>query len=120
MRSSLQFLALELSLMCGLVACAPNQNPQELQEKTARATADLKVNAKAVVDGVKEGWSRDKPLDINTATKEQLISLPGITGAEADQVIAKRPYDQPGQLVTRHVLPQSKYDKVADRLTAKK
>jgi len=107
-------------LLCGLAACTPNQNPQELQEKTARATAELKVDAKAVAAGVREGWSRDKPLNLNTATREELITLPGVTGAEADRVIAGRPFDDPGQLVTRHILPQSKYDKIADRLTTKK
>jgi hypothetical protein len=32
-----------------------------------------------------QGWSRDKPLDLKTATKEQLLSLPGMTAAEADR-----------------------------------
>lgn len=114
------FSLLALALSCGLTACGPNQNPQELREKTARATAELKTNAKAVAAGVREGWSRDKPLDINTATREQLLSLPGVTEAEANRVIAGRPYDDPGQLVTSHILPKSKYDKFADRLTAKK
>lgn len=103
----------------GLWGCAANQNPQELKEKTARATAELKGDAKAVAAGVREGWSRDKPLNLNTATREQLISLP-LTGAEADAVIAGRPYDEPGQLVTRHILSQKKYDGIADRLTAKR
>jgi DNA uptake protein ComE-like DNA-binding protein len=58
-------------------------------------------------------------LNVNTATKEDLISLP-LTATEADAVIAGRPYEEPAQLVTRNILPQSKYDKVADRLTAKK
>ena len=58
--------------------------------------------------------------NVNTATREQLITLPGVTGAEAGGVIAGRPYDDPGQLVTRHNLRRSKYDKIADRLTAKK
>jgi DNA uptake protein ComE-like DNA-binding protein len=120
MRFPKYFVVFGTVLLCGLGACTANQNPQDLQEKTARATAELKVDAKAVAAGVREGWSRDKPLDINAATREQLISLPGVTGAEADQLIAKRPFDDPGQLVTRHVLPQSKYDKISDRLTAKK
>ena len=107
-------------LLCGLAACTQNQNPEELKEKTARATAELKVDAKAVAAGVREGWSRDKPLDVNTATREQLISLPGVTGAEADREIAGRPYNDPSELVTRRILPQSKYDKIADRLVAKK
>jgi competence protein ComEA len=69
---------------------------------------------------VREGWSRDKVLDLNTAMREQLLTLPGMTGAEADKVIAARPYDDPGQLVTRGVLPKSEYDKIANRLTVKK
>jgi DNA uptake protein ComE-like DNA-binding protein len=67
-----------------------------------------------------KGGVGDKPLDINIATREQLLSLPDFTGAEADRVIAGRPYDDPGQLVNRHILTQSEYDKVADRLTAKR
>jgi competence protein ComEA len=120
MRSPRNVSAFAIVLLCGLTACAPNQNQEELKEKTARATAELKGDAKAVASGVREGWSRDKPLDVNSATREQLISLPGVTGAEADGVIAGRPYDDPGQLVTRRILPQGKYDKIADRLTAKK
>ena len=114
------FSLFAIVLLFGLTACTTNQNPQELKEKTARATAELKVDAKAVAAGVREGWSRDRPLDVNSATREQLISLPGVTGVEADRLIAGRPYDDLGQLVTRHILPQSKYDKIADRLTAKK
>lgn len=120
MRVPRELFVLAIVLLCGLAACAPNQNPQELKEKTARATAELKGDAKAVAAGVREGWSRDKPLNVNTATREQLLSLPGVTGAEADGVIAGRPYDDPGQLVTRRILPQGKYAKIADRLTAKK
>jgi competence protein ComEA len=108
-----------IALLCGLAACTPNQSPDELKERTAQATATLKVDAKAVAAGVREGWSRDKPLNVNTATREQLLSLPGVTETEADRLIAGRPYHEPGQLVTRRILPQSKYDKIADRLTAK-
>src|SRR5205814_1330560 len=54
------------------------------------------------------------------AIKDQLMSLPGVTAAEADKVIAGRPYDDPGELVTRGALPKNKYDRIADRLTAKK
>jgi competence protein ComEA len=119
MRSPVGFSVFAIALLSGLTACTSNQNPQELKEKTAQATAALKVDAKAVAAGVREGWSRDKPLDINSATQEQLTSLPGVTDAEADGVIAGRPYDDPAQLVTRHILPKSKYDKISDRLKAK-
>ncbi len=107
-------------LLAALAGCTQQQNSQDLKEKTAQATAEVKSDAKAVAAGIREGWSRDKPLDLNTATREQLISLPGVTAAEADRVIAGRPYNEPGDLVTRRIMPKNEYDKIADRLTAKK
>ena len=107
-------------LLAALAGCSQPQNSQELKEKTAQATAEVKRDAKAVEEGIREGWSRDKPLDLNTATKEQLLSLPGMTAEEADRVVAGRPYNEPGELVTRHILPKTEYDKITDHVTARK
>jgi competence protein ComEA len=107
-------------LLAALAGCTQPQNSQDLKEKTAQATAEVKRDAQAVAAGIREGWSRDKPLDLNTATKEQLLSLPGMTAAEADRVIAGRPYNEPGEVVTRRIMPKAEYDKIADRVTAKK
>lgn len=106
-------------LLISLVSCIKPDNPQDLKEKTAKATEDAKRDAKAIAEGIREGWSRDKPLNLNTATKEQLQSLPGITSAEADRVIADRPYHDPQELVSRNILPKSKYDRIADLVKAK-
>jgi competence protein ComEA len=115
-------LPFALLLLAAFVGCSKRQpdSPDELREKTAQATAQMKSDAKAVAQGIREGWSRDKPLDLNSASKDQLQSLPGMTGAEADSVIAGRPYDEPRDLVTRRILPKAQYDKIADRVTAKK
>ena len=107
-------------LLAGLAGCTQPRNSQDLKEKTAEATEQAKRDVKAVAEGVREGWNRDKPLDLNNATKEQLLSLPGVTAAEADRVIAGRPYEKPDELVTRHILPKTEYDKIADRVTVKK
>ena len=106
-------------LLTVLAGCRAPQNPQELKEKTAQATEAAKRDAKAVVAGIREGWSRDKPLDLNSATKEQVASLPGMTPTAADRVIARRPYREPGELVTRHILSKSEYDRIADLVKAK-
>ena len=107
-------------LLAALAGCTQPQNSQDLKEKTAQATAEVKRDAKAVAAGIREGWSRDKPLDLNTATKEQLLSLPGVTTADADRVITGRPYSDPNDLVKRHILVKAEYDKIADQVTAKK
>jgi DNA uptake protein ComE-like DNA-binding protein len=108
-------------LLAVLTGCTrQQQSPQEIKEKTAEATAEAKSDAKAVAEGIREGWNRNKPLDLNTASREQLLSLPGVTAGEADRVIAGRPYGKPDDLVTRHILPKAEYDKIADRVTAKK
>ncbi|MGB9362778.1 MAG: hypothetical protein WCA99_14315, partial [Candidatus Sulfotelmatobacter sp.] len=78
-------------LLAVLAGCTQPQNTQQLKEKTAQATAEVKNDAEAVAAGIREGWSRDKPLDLNSATKEQLLSLPGVTTAEANRMIAGRP-----------------------------
>ena len=109
-----------LLLLAALAGCSQQQNSQDLKEQTAQTTAEVKRDAKAVAAGISEGWSRDKPLDLNTATKERLLSLPGVTAAEADRVIAGRPYSEPGEVVTRRIMTKIEYDKIADRVTAKK
>lgn len=109
-----------ISLLILLSACQQNESPEELREKTAQATAQAKSDAKAVAEGIREGWNRNHPLDLNSASREQLTSLPGITSAEADRVIAGRPYSEPAELVSKHIVPKAEYDKIADRVTAKR
>ena len=53
-------------LLAALAGCTHQQNSQDLKEKTAQATAAVKRDAKAVGAGIREGWSRDRPLDLNS------------------------------------------------------
>jgi DNA uptake protein ComE-like DNA-binding protein len=119
MSLSISRCAVIFAVFSTLVACT-GQNPQDLKEKTARATVEMKRDAKAVAAGIREGWSRDKPLDLNTATREQLLTLPGLGGNLADRIIAGRPYQKPDDLVSRHILPRAEYSKIADLITVKK
>ena len=91
----------------------------EIRERTANATAEVKKDATALAQGIKEGLTRPNSVNINTATKAQLQSLPGVTAKRADTIIANRPYDSPAELVTKKVLSKAEYDKIVDRIAAK-
>jgi Helix-hairpin-helix motif len=112
-------LVTTIVVLAVLVGCTSSDNPQELKEKTAQETATMKRDARAVAEGIREGWSRDKPLNLNKASKDDLMALPGVNSAEADRIIDARPYGQPDELVSRHIMSQSQYDKISDRVVAK-
>ena len=109
-------LALLGSVLAACIACSPNQSPDQLREKTAEATATLKRDTKAVAEGLKEGLSNKKSVDLNKASKDDILSLPGMTSQKADRIIAERPYATTHQLVTRHVLTEAEYAQVQDRV----
>lgn len=93
-----------------------NSNPDQIRQKTAEETAALKRDSKAVAQGLKDGLSSKRSIDLNKATKQDLMSLPGITSQKADHIIAERPYANIHQLVSRHVLSEDEYAQVQDRV----
>lgn len=107
-------------LVVSIVACNQQKSPDELREQAAKQTAQLKQDAKAVAQGVREGWNRDAQVNLNTASKEQLMTLPGLNAAEADRIIGGRPYREPIDLTTKYVISKAEYDKIADRVTTQK
>src|ERR1700742_4094517 len=108
----------------GCTACNTKPaSPDQVREKTAEATAQLKENAKAVAQGLKEGLTRpspDSPLDLNSASKAQLMSLPGMDDSSAERVIAGRPYSSEHELLERRIISREEYNKIADSITVKK
>ena len=115
MRAPFIYLLLAAAALLACTGC-PNQSPDQLREKTAQQTAALKRDTKAVAQGVKEGLSGKRSLDLNKASKEDLAALPGMDERKADRVMAERPYANTHQLVTRHILSQTEYEQLQDRV----
>src|SRR5690349_14458875 len=58
-------------------------------------------------------------IDLNSATKEQLMTLPGIGDALSQKIIDNRPYRAKTELTQKNVIPQATYDKIAGKIIAK-
>lgn len=102
--------------LLSLVACGPNQTPDQIRQKTAQETAAIKRDTKAVAEGIKDGLSNKTSVDLNKASKAELSDLPGVTDTQAGRIIAERPYANTHQLVTRRILSEDEYAKIQDRV----
>jgi competence protein ComEA len=59
------------------------------------------------------------PIDINSANRDQLKTLPGIGDVEADRIISGRPYHSKADLAERGVIPTGVYVSLKGRIIAK-
>jgi competence protein ComEA len=73
---------------------------------------------KPVATETKNLPSKTKPLDINSASIEDLKALPGIGDAYAQKIIDNRPYQKKDQLVSRKIISEANYNRIKDRIIA--
>jgi DNA uptake protein ComE-like DNA-binding protein len=80
-----------------MAATSTSHHPAHLASKTKRAPA----------------------VDINSASKDDLMKLPGITDELAQKIIDSRPYKTKTELTKKNVLTKAEYTKVRGHVIAK-
>ncbi len=114
-RTTLIALAALLIAPLGNAADTKAVAPQAAASKAATSPKEVKSSASAKPKTV----APVKLMDINSATKEELKTLPGIGDAEADKIIAGRPYGSKAWLISHKILPQDKYPAIRGLIIAK-
>jgi DNA uptake protein ComE-like DNA-binding protein len=101
MRTKLAVLGLPLLGVC-LTGMAQNPDP----------------DTRGVPAGSSKTLSPENRVDINSATLEELMKVPGITRVWAQRIVRFRPYRTKADLEEQGVLPPDLYGRIKDSIIA--
>jgi DNA uptake protein ComE-like DNA-binding protein len=106
-------------LALGLAASAALAEEPPAAPATAPAESPAAVPAAPEAAAPAAPAPKPKLIDLNTAPRDKLMSLPGMSERLANKIIAGRPYKSRVELQTRKIIPDNVFYAILDRVVAK-
>jgi competence protein ComEA len=78
-----------------------------------------KAETKAAAKEEPKKAEKHEMLDINSASADELRTVPGIGEAYVKKIVDGRPYKRKDELKTKKIVPDATYDKIKDHIVAK-
>lgn len=94
-------------------------SPPLAEAQSTKAQPPAKPDQKAAPAPAAQPAAKTEPLDINSASVDELKTLPDIGDAYSKKIVENRPYKRKDELVQKKVVPQATYDKIKSQIVAK-
>ena len=98
-------------LLVGFILLAQSQDQGASGNQSSAAQSEQKA-------GTKSANAATEKLDINTASRDELIALKGIGEKYADKIIQNRPYRAKSDLLQKKVIPSNTYNEIKNHIVA--
>ncbi len=98
--------------MAAVAFAATTALADEPQSTPATSPAPATTSAPAKSMHHAKAAAKTPKTDINSASKEDLMKLPGVDDATADKIIAARPFKTRTELVSKNILTSAQFAKV--------
>jgi len=107
-----------LALPLFAAAQGSTQSPAKAQASSATST-EASVASTTPTTKMHSHHATSMKVDINSASKEELMKVPGIGDATADKIVAARPFTAKNELVSKKIVTRSQYAKISAHVIAK-